>query len=110
MRATIVPVVLFGFAGLAPAQPDPKPDPKALVTRVYDLKPVLAGKTVAADMDAVIKLIFESVAVGEVKPGGGGTQLVERDGQKLEVRAAEKVQGEVKDLLDALARLADLAV
>src|SRR5947199_10865943 len=81
MRATILPVVLFGFPGLVAAQPDPKPEAKGLVTRVYDLKPVLAGKTVAADTDAVIKLIFESVALGDVKPGGGGPQLVERDGQ-----------------------------
>jgi hypothetical protein len=110
MRATIVTAVLFGFPVVATAQPDPKPAAQPLVTRVYDLKHVLAGKTGAADTDAVIKLIFESVAVGEVKPGGDGPRVVERDGQKLEVRAAKKVQGEIKDLLDALARLADLAI
>src|SRR5262249_36146533 len=39
-----------------------------------------------------------------------GPQIVERDGGKLEVRATAEVQGEVKDLIEALERLADVAV
>ena len=101
-------------AGLATAQPDPKkPDDKKLVTKVYNIK-LLLGETGKArgltDADAVIKFLLQNVSIGEVKPGADGPQLIERDGGKLEVRATEKVHGEIKDFLDALLRLQDLAV
>lgn len=105
---------LVFFAGAAPAQPAPKPaDNTKLVTAVYDTRALLPrdGKGGAvADFDALTKLILETVSLGEPKAGGTGPQLVERDGGKLEVRATAKVQGEVKDLLDALERLQDVAV
>ncbi|MBA4064229.1 MAG: hypothetical protein C0501_11040 [Isosphaera sp.] len=103
---------VFAAAGLAAAQPDPK-KPADLVTKVYDLRPILGEKGRAngiPDVDAVVKVILESVAVGELKPGTDGPQLVERDGGRLEVRAAAKVQGEVADLIEALRRLADVAI
>jgi hypothetical protein len=117
MRATILPAVLvaIGFTGAAAAQPDPKPaaKPEPLVTRTYSLKAVLGLKPASGNKttpDDVIKMIFETIPVGEIKPGVEGPQLIERDGGQLEVRATEKVQGEIKDLITALERLADLAI
>jgi hypothetical protein len=105
---------LVAAVGLATAQPDPKkPDDKALVTKVHDLRPVLGERGKAngiPDVDAVVKVIVEAIDLGELKPGTDGPQLVERDGGKLEVRATAKAQGEVADLVEALKRLADVAV
>ncbi len=108
---------LFAFAlmvGPLSAQPAPKPvDDKALVTKVYNIKPLIGERGKAsgvADSDAVVKLILETISLGEMKPGTDGPQIIERDGGKLEVRATAKVQGEVKDLLDAIERLQDLAI
>ncbi len=107
---------LFVFALLAAplaAQPAPKkPDEKALVTRVYNIKPLIGDHGKAnqlPDADAVVKLILSTIALGEPK-GAAGPQLIERDNGKLEVRATAKVQEEIKDLLDALARLQDIAI
>jgi hypothetical protein len=101
--------------GSAAAQPDPKkPDDKKLITRVYNLKPLIgegakANGLAVPDADAVIKLIFESLPqFHELKPDG--RQIVERDGTKLEIRATAKDHGEVKDLLEAIERLQDLAI
>jgi hypothetical protein len=106
-----VATLLTGGFALAQA---PKPaDPDTLVTRVYDLKSLLGDKSAStglADPDAVIRLILETVRVGEIKPGVEGPQFVERDGDKLEVRATEKVQNEVKELIAGLERVADLAI
>jgi hypothetical protein len=109
-------VALFVFALLAAplaAQPAPKkPDDKALVTTVYNIKPLIGAHGKAnqlPDADAVIKLILSTVALGEPK-GTAGPQIVERDNGRLEVRATAKVHGEIVDLLDALARLQDIAV
>jgi hypothetical protein len=92
----------------------PKPaDPDKPVTRVYDLNPVLRDKSAStglADTDAVIRRILETVRVGELRLGGDGPQLIERDGGKLEVRAPEKLHGEIKHLIAALERVADLAI
>lgn len=116
MRATrfALPVALALFGSPVLAQPAPKPpDDKKLVTKVYTIKSLTAGREkggVVADFDALVKLIFETVSIGEPKPDGTGAQLVERDGGALEVRATEKVHHEVKDLLDALERLHDLAI
>ncbi|MBM3981038.1 MAG: hypothetical protein FJ304_12270 [Planctomycetes bacterium] len=110
------PAALFAFVLLAAplaAQPDPKkPDDKALVTKVYNIKPLIGAHGKAnqtPDADAVIKLILSTIALGESK-GAAGPQIVERDNGKLEVRANAKAQGEIADLLDALARLQDLTI
>src|SRR5262245_2146588 len=114
VRNLVAAVALLAFIGSAVSQPDPKkPDDKTLVTKVYDIKLILGEKGKAsgiADADAVIKLILETIPVGELKPGTDGPQLVERDGGKLEVRATAKTHEEIKDLIEALARLADVAV
>jgi hypothetical protein len=102
------------LVGTAAAQPAPKKvDDKTLVTKVYDLKPLLGERGKAngiANTEAVIKLILDVVEIGELKPGTTGPQVVERENGKLEVRASEKVLEEIKDLLNALERLQDLAV
>lgn len=105
---------VLGFIGVANAQPAPKKaEDKTLVTKVHDLKPLLGGKGKGggiADTDAIIKLILETVSLGELKPGTDGPQLIERDGGKLEVRATAKVQEEIADLIEAMLRLLDVAV
>jgi hypothetical protein len=103
------------FAGAVSAQPDPKPvDDTKLITKVYNLKPLLGERGKAsglADMDAVVKLIFEAIPqLRERKPGTDGPQLVEREGGKLEVHATAKRHGELKELFDALERIQDLAI
>jgi hypothetical protein len=107
-------VVILLAPGFATAQPDPKkPDPSRLVTRTHNLKPLLANPARPHDLpdaDAVVRIILQTIRIGELKAGGDGPQIVVRDGGKLEVRATEKVQDEIKDLIDALGRLADLAV
>jgi hypothetical protein len=88
-------------------------DDKKLTTKVYDLKPLLGEKGMAsgfADTDAVIKLILETIPLGELKPGTDGPQLIERDGGKLEVRATADHHDQIKELLEAVERLADVAV
>jgi hypothetical protein len=102
-------------AGGVAAQPDPKKlDDKKLVTKVYNIKPLIGERGKAsglADADAVVKLIFESIPqMRELKPGTDGPQIVERDGGKLEVRTTEKRHEEIKDLIAALERLQDLAI
>ena len=97
------------------AQPAPKPlDDRTLVTQVYSVKHLLGkrGKTSGVtDADAIIKLFFEAIPqLRELKTGTDGPQIIERDGGKLEVRTTAKVHSEVKDLLDALDRLADVAI
>ncbi len=113
-RLLFLTVALVLFAGSAAAQPTPEPlDDKTLVTKVYNTKPLLGerGKGAGiADADAIVKMILETISLGEPKLGADGPQLIERDGGKLEVRATAKVQSEVKDLLDALDRLADVAI
>lgn len=109
---------LFAIAvltGVLAAQPAPKPpDDKRLVTKVYDIKPLLGERGKAsgiADADAIIKTIIDAIPqLHDLKPGTDGPQLIERDGVKLEVRASRKVQEEIDDLLFALGRLQDVAV
>lgn len=108
---------LFALAvltGVLAAQPAPKPaDDKKLVTKVYDIKKLLGERGKAsgiADADAIIKTIFDANLIHDLKPGTDGPLIVERDGGTLEVRATAKVQEEIKDLLDAIARLQDVAV
>ena len=109
---------LFAFAlltGTVAAQPAPRPvDDKKLVTKVYNIKPLIGERGKAAgvaDADAVVKIILgTSLPFGEMNPGTDGPQIIELDGGKLEVRATAKVHGAVKDLLDAIERLQDLAV
>lgn len=112
-RNLFAAVAVMAAVGSALAQVAPKED-KSLVTTTYDLKPVLGAKAVAsglADADAVVKLFLETLPdLRDLKPGTAGPQLVVRDGTKLEVRATAKTQDEVKDLLEALARLADVVV
>jgi hypothetical protein len=109
-------VTAFAFSvAVVSAQPAPKPaDDTKLVTKVYDLKPLLGERGKAAglaDADAVVKLIFQATPqLRELKSGADGPQIIERDGGKLEVRATAKRHEEVKDLLDALARLQDVAI
>lgn len=103
---------LFAIAvltGVLAAQPAPKPpDDKRLVTKVYDIKPLLGERGKAsgiADADAIIKTIIDAIPqLHDLKPGTDGPQLIERDGVKLEVRASRKVQEEIDDLLFALGR------
>jgi hypothetical protein len=109
-------VLMFVFAaGTVTGQPDPKKvDDKKLVTRVYNLKPLIgdgakASGVAVQDSDAVIKLIFETLPqFVELKPDG--RQIVERDGTRLEIRATAKDHDEVKDLLEAIQRLQDIAI
>jgi hypothetical protein len=114
-RNMLAAVAVFAVVGPVAAQPAPKKaDPKALVTKVYDLKPLLGEKGKAsgfADTEAVLKVIFDALpALRELKPGTDGPQVIERDGGKLEVRAPADVHSELKDLIEAMARLADIAV
>jgi hypothetical protein len=139
LRNLLAMAAVFLVGGLVAAQPAPKkPDPNALVTKVYDLKPILGEKGKAngfadtdakkllrdlymplgkgkangfADMDAVFKVIFDSLPeLRDLNPGADGPQLVERDNGKLEVRAAAKTHEELKDLIEAMTRLVDIAV
>jgi hypothetical protein len=115
LRNFLATVAVFALVGSVAAQPAPKkPDPTALVTKVYDLKSILGEKGKAnglADVDAVLKVIFDSLpALSELKPGTEGVQVIERDGGKLEVRAPADVHGELKDLIEAMERLTDVAV
>jgi hypothetical protein len=101
--------------GTGTAQPGPKkPDDNQLVTKVYNIKHLIGERGKAggvADPDAIIKLIFETVPqLRALKPGTDGPQIIERDGGKLEVRATAARQGDIKDLLEALERLQDIAV
>ena len=114
-KLTFAALALTLVAAHVLAQPAPKPaDDKKLVTKVYDIKPLLGKRGKAAglaDADAVVKLVFQAIPqLRDLKPGDDGPQIVERDGGKLEVRATAKRHEEVKDLLDALARLQDVAV
>ncbi|MCE9565216.1 MAG: hypothetical protein K8U57_24555 [Planctomycetes bacterium] len=114
LRNLLAAVAIFAVVGSAIAQAAPKKaDDKTLVTKVYDLKPLLGerGKVNGfAEIDAVFKAIFEVIEVGELKPGTEGPQLIERDAGKLEVRATAKVQQEIADLIEAMMRLTDLAI
>jgi hypothetical protein len=115
LRNLLAVAVMVAFAGSLAAQPDPKkPDPKTLVTKVYDLKPLLGEKGKAGGLgetDAVLKVIFETIpALRELKPGADGPQLVERDNGKLEVRATAATHQELKDLIEALTRINDLKI
>lgn len=108
-------VLMLFCAGTAVAQPESKkPQPGKLVTQTYDLKRILGDRGKAsgfADMDGIIKVLFESLpALRELKPGDEGPQLIERNGGKLEIRATAEVHREVKDLIEALERLTDLAI
>lgn len=103
--------------GTAAAQPDPKkkqPDDKKLVTKVYNIKPLLGDRGKAsglADADAVVRLLFDAVPqLRDLKPGTDGPQIVERDNGSLEIRTTERRHEEVKDLLAALERMQDLAI
>ena len=84
------------------AQPEP-PEPgngKALVTKVYNIKPQLGARGKATGLtnaDEVVKLIFQAIpTMRDLKPGADGPQIVERDGGKLEVRATAKIQDEMQ--------------
>jgi hypothetical protein len=106
-----VAVVFAAFTSVAFAQPIPKPaDDKKLVTKVYNIKPLIGERGRAsnfADGDAVVKLIFQTISFGEPKEV---PQVIERDGGKLEIRTTENTHGEIKDLLEAVERLQDVAI
>ena len=108
-------LALAALVGPLAAQPATKPlDDKVLVTKVYTVKPLLRDHSKAgsvADADALVKVIFEAIPqLRDLKPGADGPQITELDGSKLEVRATAKRHEEIKDLLDALERLQDLAI
>ncbi len=97
--------------GVAWAQPDAKKvDEKNLVTRVYNVKHLIGERGKAsgyADTDAISKLIFQTIDFGKPKEV---PQVIERDGDKLEIHASADSQREIGDLLDALERLQDVAI
>src|SRR5207248_2037248 len=98
-RKLLAAAVLFVLVGAVVAEEQPAPP---LVTRTYDLKPILNARSRPADLtdtDAVIRLILQTVRVGELKPDGA--YLIERENGLLEVRATEQAHGEIKDLLTA---------
>jgi hypothetical protein len=113
IRTLFAAMALVGSSGMVPCAPIPDEIKPKAVVKTYDLKPILGDKcatTKMSDADAVVRLILETVKVGDLKPGTSGPQLVIRDGTKLEVTASEKVHGEIKGLVEALERLADLAI
>jgi hypothetical protein len=90
-----------------------KPDDAAPVTRTYDLKPLLVDRAIPGnvhDAEAVARLILDQIDLGELKPGSPGNQLLELDGQRIQVRAPAKIHEEISDFLGALQRLNDIAV
>ena len=109
---------LLAFAaltGVLAAQPAPKPlDDKKLVTKVYDIKPLLgegskASGVAVADADAVIKLIFEAIPqLHDLK--ADDPHIIERDNGKLEIRTTAARHSEIADLFEAIKRLQDLAI
>jgi hypothetical protein len=113
-KLALLALVFALTVGVA-AQPDPKKaDDKKLVTKTYNIKPLIGERGKAsglADADAVLKLLFQSIPqLRDLQAGGDGPQIVERDGGKLEIRATEARHEEIKDLLTALERLQDLAI
>jgi hypothetical protein len=103
---------VVAFVGIASAQPAPvKEDETKLTTKVYDLKPIIGKKSASgiSNVDGVLKVIFDVIDLRELKPGAG-PQIIERENSKLEVHATAKIHGEIGDLIEALKRLADLAV
>jgi hypothetical protein len=118
-KLTFLALAMALLTGNVTAQPDPKPDPKKvddkkLVTKVYNIKPLLGARgkaTKIGNADAVVELIFQAIpAMRDLKQGADGPQIIERDGGKLEVRTTEKIHEEVKDLIGALERLQDVAI
>lgn len=114
VRNLFAVVVVATLVGTGTAQVAPKKlDEKALVAKIYDLKPLQGPRGKAAgltDTDVVIKMILETLPIGELKPGADGPQLIERENGRLEVRATAKTHGEINDLIAALERLTDVAV
>ena len=121
LRKLLAAVAVCVAVGPVAAQPDPKkPDLKVLITKVYDLRAILAKKVKTdgayapvqfADTNAVIKVILDALpTLRELKPGSDGPQLVERENGTLEVRATADTHAELKDLIAAMERLADVAV
>ena len=101
-----------------------------LVTKTYDVRdlvetasvwrPVVGGPGWPAPVagldrleptEALARVILTTVSPKTWRgPGGGAATLREVNGTKLEIRAADKQHEEVANLLDALRRLADVAV
>jgi hypothetical protein len=115
--------ILLLCMGTAAAQPDPKKiddkkgdkkaEPEKLVTQIHDLKAIFSAPSRPADVpdaDAVVRLLVEAIRIGDLKTEGDGPKIVILDGGKLEVRATEKTQGHVKDMIKALAHLGDIAI
>lgn len=103
--------VLVCAAPLVANDPVPVAKKQELVTRTYDLKPILNAQSRPpglTDLDGVIRLILETVDIGELK--SGGPSIVERENGQLEIRARLEVHGEIADLLEALQRLGNVAV
>ncbi|HEY1187514.1 MAG TPA: hypothetical protein VGE74_07635, partial [Gemmata sp.] len=69
-------------ASSASAQPAPKPgDDKKLITKVYSVLGIVGDRRAGGgldDTDALMKLILETISIGEPKADGAGPQLVER--------------------------------
>jgi hypothetical protein len=108
VRTLLSAAVVFVLVGTILAEEQPAPP---LVTKTYDLKPILNAKSRPADLtdtDSVIRLILQTLRVGELKPDGA--YLIERENGLLEVRTTAGVHDEIKDLLDALQRLTDIAI
>lgn len=106
MRALLA-LALFATAVYAQPQPKPEKGDSKTVVKVYDtahLTGATGKATGVPNTDAVLKVIIDTL------PAGSNTEFVERDGGKIEVRATAKVHDEIKDLLEALARLQDLAI
>jgi hypothetical protein len=112
IRSLMSLTTVVAFVGIASAQPAPKKEEESrLITKIYDLRPIIGKKAASgiSNVDGVIKTIFDVIDLRELK-SGAGPQIVERENSKLEVQANAKVHDEIRDLIEALNRLADLAV
>jgi hypothetical protein len=102
-------VLLVSLLTAAPAALPTRAEQRSAVT--YDVRDLLArpGKTGYSSVEALLKIVLTSV-----NPGGwnaeGGDAVHEVNGSALEVRAPAARQAQVKQVLDALRRAADLAV
>lgn len=121
--------VVFATVSCATAQVAPEP----LKTQTYDVTDLVKapptvgsvpaaealGRTLApraawsgseAPMDALVRLITSTVEPAGWRNPEGGPAILVLDGTRLEIRATARAHGEIADLLQAVRRLAGVAV